>query len=227
MVAHPETGSLPAERDNAAWLADLAPGAPRRAAAIDELRRYLLRVVLVYLLHRRVELARLSLEDVRQLAEDWTQVATLKVLEELPTFRGDSRFTTWAYRIGINVAAADLRRRRWTELSLDVGSDAAEGEPSLPEPRAAEPGPAALADRGAAWAVVREAMASDLTERQRAVLERVVLGSESPEEAAEALGTNRNNVYKLLHDARQALRRSIARRGWQVEEVFAAFAPSD
>lgn len=226
-MAIPETDPVAAERDNAAWLRDLAPDAPLRAATIDELRRYLLRVVLVYLLHRRVELSRLSLEDVRQLAEDWAQVATLKVLDELPAFRGDSRFTTWAYRIGINVAAADLRRRRWTELSLDAAADAAEGEAPPPEPRSAEPGPAALADRGAAWAVVREAMAADLTERQRAVLERVVLGSESPEEAAEALGTNRNNVYKLLHDARQALRRAIARRGWPLEEVFAVFAPSD
>lgn len=214
-------------RDNEAWLRDLAPGAPRREEAIGELRGYLLRVVLVYLLHRRSELARLRFEEVRQLAEDWAQLATLKVLDELAGFRGDSRFTTWAYRIAINVAAADLRRRRWTERSLDEASphgDGDEDEAPANEPRTPDPGPDTLADRSAAWAVIRQAMAEDLTERQRQVLTRVVLEGHSPEDTAEALGTNRNNVYKLLHDARGGLRRAIERRGWHPEEILASFA---
>jgi RNA polymerase sigma-70 factor (ECF subfamily) len=214
-------------RDNEAWLRDLAPEAAGRDEAIGELRGYLLRVVLVYLLHRRSELARLRFEEVRQLAEDWAQLATLKVLDELAGFRGDSRFTTWAYRIAINVAAADLRRRRWTERSLDDASMRGDGDdeesPST-EPRAPEPGPDAMADRSAAWSVIRQAMAEDLTERQRQVLTRVVLEGQPPDEAAEAMGTNRNNVYKLLHDARSSLRRAIERRGWHPEEILASFA---
>lgn len=222
-----ETAAPATERSNESWLRDLAPEASERGPAIEELRRYLLRVVLVYLLHRRVELARLSLDEVRQLAEDWAQVATLKVLDELPAFRGDSRFTTWAYRIAINVAAADLRRRHWTERSLDAETEAEEEGGSQQERPSPEPGPAVIADRREAWAVVEEAMATDLTERQREVLRRVVLRGESPEGAAEAMETNRNNVYKLLHDARQALRRAIGRRGWKLDDLFAAFAAQD
>ncbi len=215
------------ERSNESWLRDLAPDAPARGPAIDELRRYLLRSVLVYLLHRRVELARLSLDEVRQLAEDWAQVATLKVLGELQAFRGDSRFTTWAYRIAINVAAADLRRRHWSDRSLDAETEAEAEGSAQPERPSPEAGPAVIVDRREAWAVVEAAMATDLTERQREVLRRVVLRGESPEGAAEAMGTNRNNVYKLLHDARQGLRRAIDRRGWQLDDLFAAFAAQD
>lgn len=217
-------------RDNEAWLRDLAAPAPQRAAAIADLRRYLLRVVLVYLLHRRTELARLSFEDVRQLAEDWAQLATLKVLDEMGGFRGDSRFTTWAYRIAINVASADLRRRRWTERSLDEPLPGGSGEDEdrlIAEPRETGPGPEDLLNRSAAWDVIRLAVAEDLTERQRQVLTRVVLDGQPPEAVAAALGTNRNNVYKLLHDARSGLRRAIERRGWRPDDVMASFAGSE
>lgn len=221
---------VPADRDNESWLRDLSSGASGRDQAIADLRRYLLRVVLVYLLHRRAELARLSFEEARQLAEDWAQLATLKVLDEMDGFRGDSRFTTWAYRIAINVASADLRRRRWTERSLDEPAprgDGNEDEGRIAEPREPGPGPEDLLDRAAAWEVIRLAVAEDLTERQRQVLTRVVLDGQTPEAVAESLGTNRNNVYKLLHDARNGLRRAIERRGWRPDDIMASFAGSE
>src|SRR5262245_828358 len=46
------------------------------------------------------------------LAEDWAQEAWVRVFRALPTFRGESRFTTWLHRIAVNSA---LHGRRWRE----------------------------------------------------------------------------------------------------------------
>jgi len=47
------------------------------------------------------------------LVEDATQEALLAVSAKLETFRGESRFTTWVYRVAVNVLLGQFRRRRW------------------------------------------------------------------------------------------------------------------
>jgi RNA polymerase sigma-70 factor (ECF subfamily) len=46
------------------------------------------------------------------LAEDWAQEAWIRAIRALPSFRGDSRFSTWLHRIAVNSA---LHGRRWRE----------------------------------------------------------------------------------------------------------------
>src|SRR3972149_10044040 len=107
-------------RPNADWLWALReqPG-EAQAEALQDLRDFLLRAVLVYLSMQRSDLAGWSRQAVRDLAEDFAQEAAVEVRQNLDTFRGEAKFTTWAYRFVINRAASELRRQRYRDLSLD------------------------------------------------------------------------------------------------------------
>ena len=52
--------------------------------------------------------------------EDIVQEATLRVLERLDHFRGESRFTTWSTAIAVRAALTELRRARWRDVSLST-----------------------------------------------------------------------------------------------------------
>jgi RNA polymerase sigma-70 factor, ECF subfamily len=60
--------------------------------------------------------------------EDVTQEAFIKAYRALPTFRGDSAFYTWLYRIGINTAKNYLvAMGRRAPTTTDIDSEEAEG----------------------------------------------------------------------------------------------------
>ena len=76
------------------------------------------------------------------------------VLEKLDTFRYESRFTTWAYRVAINLAAGELRRKRWTDISLDtMGPD--DTPDFSPREDTSRPSPEREAERRAAAIAAR------------------------------------------------------------------------
>ncbi len=52
-------------------------------------------------------------------AEDLTQEAFIQVFRKLGTFRGESAFSTWLYRVAVNTVLMSLRRRKPREVSLD------------------------------------------------------------------------------------------------------------
>lgn len=96
------------ERTNKEWLADLQ--GPGRDEALADLR-----VILVRGLHYAVA-NRYNVPEPN--LEDFAQEALLKILATLDSFRGESRFTTWAHKIAVNVAFSELRRKRWENVSL-------------------------------------------------------------------------------------------------------------
>lgn len=211
------------KRETEDWLRDLGGGeGMARNDAILELRDYLLRAVLVYLTRHRSDLAGYDFEELRQFAEDWAQLGVMQVLDKLDTFQGRSKFTTWAYRVAINLAAGELRRKRWGNLSLEALQEAESPAISLQEDESAEE-PEDRAARQEVWAVVRAIIDEDLTERQRTALTRVVIEGVPVERVAEQLETNRNNIYKIVHDARKKLRRELEARHWHADEVLGLF----
>src|SRR6187551_1817045 len=107
------------ERTNEQWLADLTSVADVQAQALEDLRLRLQRGIYYYLSRERSDLTGLSNNELTQMAEDMAQDATLRVMENLDSFRGDSLFTTWATRIAVRVAISDLRRARYKDYSLD------------------------------------------------------------------------------------------------------------
>jgi len=59
------------------------------------------------------------------LAQDYAQEAWIRAIRALPTFRGDSRFSTWLHRIAVNAALqaarkAQTREKRRTEMPDEV-----------------------------------------------------------------------------------------------------------
>lgn len=152
--------------------------------------------------------------------EDFAQEALLRILDRLDQFAGRSKFTTWAHTIAINTAFAELRRKRWQDVSLDALT--AEGrqlyEPSLLPDEAL----AANEEQARLIAILRKAIAENLSEKQRTAIAGEL--RELPfDQIVELLGTNRNAAYKLLHDAGRALKRSLSNAGISPEMVRSAF----
>ena len=210
-----------AELSNAEWLRALRASGAEQQKALETLRRGILRALQWYLAEHRSTWG-FDQEQARALAEDLTQEALITILEKLATFRGESQFTTWAYSVALRRALGELRRKRWQESSL------AAREPSTPPPiwpledqRAQNPEQAA--QQSELWHTIREAIERDLTVRQRTVLVGHVFQGVPLDIVAEQLGTNRDNVYKLLHDARKKLKQRLLQRGLTYADVLKAF----
>jgi len=188
--------------------------ATENSAAVSALRRILLDGLRIALRERT---------DVNEAQlEDFTQEALLRILERLDQFAGRSRFTTWAHSIAVNTAFTELRRKRWQDVSLDVL--VADGQ-QLSEP-AILPDDALGADeeRTRLVGILRKAVAEKLSAKQRTAI--VCMLQEMPiDQIVALLGTNRNSAYKLLHDARRALKEYLAAEGISPEVIRAAFAP--
>lgn len=214
------------ERSNADWLRDLRSEGRAYVMAVQELREYLLKVVFLYYRRNRSDLSHLSREELMQLAEDVAQDALLMILNKLDTFRGDSKFTTWAYRIAINQAASDLRRRRWQDVSLDAMNETAGEElppllATLQDSSANDPHVQLV--RQQVWEAIQRVIDEEFTERQRAVFVSQYFHGVPPDLIAEKLGTNRNNVYKIAHDARLKLKKRLLAQGLTEGDVLAVF----
>ena len=70
--------------------------------------RHLVSRGLHFALVNRVEESRLD-----DLVEDFSQDALLRIMENLDSFRGESKFITWATKVAVRVAYSELRRKRW------------------------------------------------------------------------------------------------------------------
>ncbi len=203
------------ERTNEQWLAELRP--PPRDEALADLRVLLVRGLGAALGSRR---------DVsREAVEDFAQEALVKVLGNLGSFRGESRFATWAQKIAVRVALTELRRLRWRDVSLDEALERHEQTGSRKDAFAdEEPTPEELSTRADALALVRKFIDQELTDKQRAAITVVMFEGMPLEEAARRMGTNRGALYKLMHDARKRLKRRMEEEGLSPEELLAAFA---
>jgi RNA polymerase sigma-70 factor (ECF subfamily) len=206
-------------RTNEQWLSDLRAEGATREAALQDLRAVIARG-LPFALSRWLSPASPQFES---LVEEVTQETLLRVLDQLHTFEGRSMFTTWVHKIAIRIALTELRRKRWQDSSLDEMVD---DEEILVSPRILEdshPTPEQTAERTDMLAHIRRVIEEELTDRQRRAL--IMLGVQGipMEEAARRLKTNRNALYKLLHDARLRLRQRLEAEGLNVDEVFSSF----
>jgi RNA polymerase sigma-70 factor, ECF subfamily len=214
-------------RTNSDWLNDLSISGPLQEAAIADLREFLLRAALYAFSRNLGDFGGLSRNKILHLAEDCAQDALIAVMEHLSDFRGDSQFTTWAYKFSINIALMAARRERWKGVSLDELSD--ESAETLSEwnspGKSADVSPEDYAEQQELRDVIHRVITNDLTAKQRQVLSLMVFNEVPMDEVVRHLGTNRNAVYKLLHDARQKLKSSLQAEGFGVSETLDLFAP--
>lgn len=211
-------------RSNDEWVQDLSGTGAAQAVALEDLRTYLLKAAHISFQRFPGYLAGMDEEARAHLAEDCAQEALLSILSQLHQFRGESRFTTWAYNFAVNKAMTAVRRVRWKDVSLEALMD--DEAPASAFSREAAPGanPEQQAQANEAWVVVQQVIEHELTERQRAALRGVVIQDIPLDEVAQALGANRNGAYKLLHDARRKLKAKLLERGFTPTEILATFA---
>lgn len=214
-------------RSNEAWLMALRSEGALQQEALAELRQYLLRAVLVYLQRHRSDIVHLDPEEIEGLAEESTQEALVQILAKLDTFRGEGKFTTWAYKFVINIAASELRLRRWTTLSLDT----LRGEEEFPLLKVVEDvqvdDPERALERRQLLELVQRIIDEDLTERQRTAIVAVHFHGAPVEEVAARLGTNRNSLYKLMHDARKRIKERLIEHHLSEGDILALFGQLD
>ena len=209
-------------RTNSDWVRELRAGGEEQAAALGALRAYLVRSARHGLQRSRGHRAHNSF-DLDQLAEDCAQDALLAILERLADFRGDSRFTTWAYKFAINMALGAARREARNHISLD-GLLAMRGRTWLPAPEPFPRDPEHEARQAEAWTIIQAVMDADLSERQRRALKAVVADDVPLEDLVRRGGATRNSIYKLLYDARRKLKRRLEARGFAPREMLALFS---
>ena len=190
----------------------LAAGGGEREGAIAELHALLLKAARFELGRRRDSLPHLHGDDREDLAQQSADDALLAVLRKLGDFRGESRFTTWAYKFALLEAGVKARRRAWQGREIPIEDEAW----------------ATLADAGATLqgqaesreliGALREEIERSLSPRQRQVLVAVALNGVPIDVLAERLDSNRGALYKTLHDARKKLRLALAVRGLDVDD---------
>ena len=214
-------------RTNEMWLSHLSASGPVQEAAILDLRELLLRAALYFFGRNLADFQGLSRDEILQRAEDCAQEALMAILNHLVDFRGDSKFTTWAYKFAINIAMMAARRERWKRVSLDeLTSGEASWDEWLLQDKSDEVGPEQSAMQAEMRRVIQEVIESELTEKQRHVLLLMVFYDVPMDEVVRRLGTNRNAVYKMLHDARRKLKSGLQARGFEMGETLTSFGPT-
>ena len=200
------------ERNNETWVRHLNGGGAEQRAALSDLRTKLLRGL-------RSALSTRTLADDAFL-EDIVQESLLRILERLSQFEGRSRFPTWASAIAIRLAMSELRRRRWRDVSLDaLAADTdSVAETAMVDGSVSE----TQWVRAAMIANMHDIIRNDLTEKQRLALLAELKGMPQ-DEIARHIGSNRNAVYKLTHDARKRLKRGLEAAGYEAADISAAF----
>lgn len=214
------------ERTNEEWLADLRGTPEVQARALEDLQVRLQRGIFYYLSRERSDLSGVSNHELTQMSEDLAQDATLRVVENLDSFRGDSLFTTWATRIAVRVAISEMRRARYKDFSLDemtANGDVLALSGGSPVASVQPPAPERAAEQAEILARIQKALDDVLTERQQQALIAVAVRGVPLEVVAEQMNTNRNALYKLLHDARRKLKTHLESQGLSMDYVLNLF----
>ena len=213
------------KRTSDEWLHDLQATGPVQRQALDDLREYLFRAVLVYLRQQRSDLDEFATSEIRAMAQDFAQEATLSVHATLDSFRGDAKFTTWAYRFVINEAISELRRRYYRDkLSLEkLSAEETDIFMSLAEAEASDD-PGVTAERRDIARLLLQIIRSELNERQRIAVLGVYFQDRPMQEIAEQLDTSPNTVYKMLYDSRQKIKGKLHQLRLSGGDILAPFA---
>jgi RNA polymerase sigma-70 factor, ECF subfamily len=199
------------DTESVAWIEALMADGPTRDDAIARLHELLLKAARFEIGRRRLAVSHLRGDDFDDLAHQSADDALVAVLAKLDTFRGQSRFSTWAYKFALLEAGVKLRRRAWQGREVPL--------PAQNWEQLIAPGQTPEQDREAAEMVdlVSRMIRTELTPHQREVLIATTLNGVPIDVLAERLNTTRGALYKALHDARQKLRACLTARGLTIE----------
>jgi RNA polymerase sigma-70 factor (ECF subfamily) len=196
------------DAESAEWVGALAGAGRRREAGLARLHELLVRIARGEAARRGPRLA-ITGPELDDLAFQAAADALVAITGKLGQFRGESRFTTWAYKFVIFEVSAKLGRHFWRHPAVRLG---AEDWEQLPARFGADP--AHHAEWGDLFAALRRAVDSELTPRQREVFVAIVLNDVPLDTLVIHLGSSRNAIYQVLFDARRKLRAALAANGY-------------
>lgn len=200
---------------NKDWIELLQAPADKRA--IVELRKYLVRGL-------KPALSKYVDRELDQFVEDVAQDALLKVLDNVHTFRGESKLTTWAMKIAVREGLTVLRRKRWNNISIEdlkgPNPDRESGEIFSETFASNEPSPELSTAQKMMMEKVQSIIDNVLTDKQRKVMIALMIHGLPITIVAEQMNTNRNNLYKLVYDARKKLKNEFEVQGIDPEEML-------
>jgi RNA polymerase sigma-70 factor, ECF subfamily len=200
------------DAESRVWLLGLRAEGARRDEACSRLHELLLRAARFEINRRRGSHPHLRGGDLDDLAHQAADDALFAILGKLDSYRGDSRFTTWAYKFALLEAAVKVRRRAWQGREVPIEPEhwsvIASGGDS----------PAGEAESSELLDAIGSAIETKLSPHQREVLVAVALNDVPIDVLAERLNTTRGALYKTIHDARKKLRSHLADAGLRFEE---------
>ncbi len=160
-------------------------------------------------LHRRRGQLDITGPEVEDLAYQAAADATMAVTAKISTFRGESRFTTWAYKFAIFEVGTKVGRHFWQKRTTPLD---AEDWDRLPDRLGIDP--AGQVEHQELLAAVRAAVDTELSTRQRTVFVALVIEGIPLDALVQRTGSNRNALYKSMFDARGKIRRSLVTNGY-------------
>lgn len=211
-------------RSNQEWFDSLSVPQAQQTEALEELRRLLLRASLYTLVSHLSDIQDMAETERMALAEECAQEALMTVLAHLQDFRGESKFTTWAYKFGVNVALSRARRWHWRQVSLDALADEDDSLAWLHRNENFQTGDSEqFLRKKEIVEVLKEVLRTQLTVRQRQALKWIAFDNTPMDVVVQRQDSNRNAVYKLLHDARRKVKEQLIQRGYDLEEILDLF----
>ena len=194
------------------WIAALRGDDYERHDAEERLHELLLRAARFEVNRRRATLPHLRGGDFDDIAMQSADDALVAVLRKLDGFRGESKFTTWAYKFALLEAGVKMRRLAWQGREVPLEPESWEFFP------AGGTSPEREAEQSALLRAVRDGIEQELSAHQREVLVALALNGVPIDVLAERLETTRGALYKTLHDARKKLRAHLTRQGLSIGE---------
>ena len=200
------------DAESLAWLERLRSDGPTYDQALLELRGLLLGAARFEVNRRRASMPHLRGDDHDDVAQQSANDALVAILRKLESFRGDSRFTTWAYKFALLEAGVRLRRLAWQSREIPLES---EGWSLIADPGGE---PSAGAESRELITALNRAITDELTPHQREVLVALTLNDVPIDVLAERLSTTRGALYKTTHDARRKLRACLSHQGFTLDQ---------
>jgi len=196
------------DTESAEWPRALACTGPRREEALARLHGLLVRVAQKEVARRGPRL-RITGPELDDLAYQAAADALVAITSKLGQFRGESRFTTWAYKFVMFEVSAKIGRHFWRHPGVRLDADDWE---RLPDRFGFDP--AQEAEWRDLLAALHRAVDQELTARQRRIFVAIVLNNVPLDALVIELASNRNAIYQTLFDARRKLRAALAADGY-------------
>ena len=147
--------------------------------------------------------------ELDDLATQAADDATYAVLAKVDQFRGESRFTTWAYRFVVLEVSHKVGRHFWRQPRAELNEQDWDRLPAVLGTQ-----PDLVAEARELTRAVRRAVEDDLTDHQRRIFEAAVLQGVPLDALAVRHDTTRNALYKVLFDARRKIRAYLVANGY-------------